>query len=134
MSRADLLKKIQSLLKDQLVKDSIISLKLITDSALYIIKSDCKLGIKLEVISTKKTNEFDALQARVISRGREIDVQVFKFSLMEKKLTRPDAVDSELHLWTSFSGQEDWYTTEPVSYEPLIEEIVSFCKIWHNLS
>lgn len=134
MTRADFLMKIESLLKEQLIEDSIIKVQVIGDTALYVTRPDCKLVIKFEVVVTNRVNQFNALHALVLSADHDVDQQLFPFSLLEAKPTESDvAAESEFYIDRSPGGKEDWFGKEPESYDKMINQIINYCEIWHDL-
>lgn len=110
----------------------------ITTSAFYAKRPDSGLLIKVEVGSLHNSStRFDILTATVLSAKQKIETHQFPFSLMQRELIHPDALDSPLHIWISpASGntvREDWYTTKPVSLEPLVRELLNYFDMWHDL-
>jgi hypothetical protein len=110
------------------------NLRLIAGNALYISHVRSKVLLKFEVVATGERSKFNALRATVLSKTQQIDTQLFPFSIMDRKPINASSLDSELHIWVpSTMKEEDWYTTEPVSYDPLINEIINYCEMWHDL-
>lgn len=130
MTRVGLLHRVGSEIKKALIDTPAVTLTIIAGDTLYVQHAVSKILLKFEVVATGDRSKFNALRATVLSSNQKVDTQLFPFSIMDRKPINASTLDSELHIWVpSMLKEEDWYTTEPVSYTPLITTIVNFCEI-----
>ncbi len=134
MTRIELMRKLWNLCADESFKfNHNLIFKVVAKHAFYVKRDGSTVLVKFEAGSlARRPDTVDAIVATVLSKKQKVEEHWFPFTLMERELVRPDGNDSTLHLWAGVRG-EDWYTTKPTSYDPLVIEMVEYARMWHDL-
>ena len=87
-------------------------------------KLDYELRVKLQLISTFISGQYNAVQATVINRtDGTVDKQTFKFADIIGKQKRNNLDEIEPHIW-EYNGKPEWYIPVTASQQAQIAETV----------
>lgn len=87
-------------------------------------KLDYELRVKLQLISTFISGQYNAVQATVINRtDGTVDKQTFKFADIIGKQKRNNLDEIEPHIW-EYNGKPEWYIPVTASQKAQIADTV----------
>ena len=87
-------------------------------------KLDYELRVKLQLISTFISGQYNAVQATVINRtDGTVDKQTFKFADIIGKQRRNNLDEIEPHIW-EYNGKPEWYIPVTASQKAQIADTV----------
>lgn len=96
---------------------------------------DDELRVKLQLISTFISGQYNAVQATVINRtDGTVDKQTFKFADIIGKQKRNNLDEIEPHIW-EYNGKPEWYIPVTASQKAQIADtVLSYVEMYQDNS
>ncbi|MGN0492177.1 MAG: hypothetical protein ACI4F7_00890 [Acutalibacteraceae bacterium] len=98
-------------------------------------KLDDELRVKLQLISTFISGQYNAVQATVINRtDGTVDKQTFKFADIIGKQKRNNLDEIEPHIW-EYNGKTEWYIPVTATQKAQIADtVLGYVEIYQDES
>ena len=98
-------------------------------------KLDDELRVKLQLISTFISGQYNAVQAAVINRtDGTVDKQTFKLADIIGKQKRNNLDEIEPHIW-EYNGNPEWYIPVTASQKAQIADtVLGYVEMYHDES
>ena len=98
-------------------------------------KLDDELRVKLQLISTFVSGQYNAVQATIINRtDGVVDKQTFKFADIIGKQKRNNLDEIEPHIW-EYNGKPEWYIPVTAAQKAQIADtVLGYVEMYQNES